>query len=97
MTETATQRAEAMIRTMEATAGSDDLQARAMAFLVGGPTQGTSDALWKIVVKGLMFVLVLGVVGLAVMIGLGKNSDALLTVITATLTGLVGLFVPSPK
>jgi hypothetical protein len=60
------------------------------------PDQVTADHLWRAVVYGLVGVLTIALVGLLVLLALGKTADAIVTVFTATLTGVLGLFVVPP-
>ncbi len=73
-----------------------DAQAAALESL-GPPDQRTTNALWFIVVTGLVLVALAAVAGLIAWTGNGAaQTDKLVTVITTALAGLVGLFVPSP-
>lgn len=67
---------------------------------VPGPGQGTADRLWQYLVGGLLIILIVALIGIlwAVLDGNTKTSpDVAVTVFTATLTGLLGLFVSSPS
>jgi hypothetical protein len=66
-------------------------------YLLSQPTQATTNALWHMLVRGLLILLGVDLLGILVMLGLGKFSDVLLTIFTTTLAGLMGVFVPSPK
>lgn len=63
---------------------------------IGSPGPMTTDRLWTIVVIGLLSLLATSLVGLIVLLALGKTVDVVVTAFTALLTGTVGLFVPSP-
>jgi hypothetical protein len=60
------------------------------------PDQVTADHLWLAVVYGLVAVLAIALLGLLLLLALGKTADAIVTVFTATLTGVLGLFVMPP-
>jgi hypothetical protein len=83
----------ALAKTQGQSAGE---QARAVEALMVEPSQPTADDLWEWLVKGLIVALVIALVGLIVLIAIGKSSDALLTAFTALLSGLIGLFVKTP-
>ncbi len=90
-------RAEAVQRVASATSGSDPIVQKAAFEALGRPTQGTTDWLWLMLVGGLVSVLIVAVVGLLVWAGrTGAQTDKLVTVISAVLAGLLGLFVTSP-
>lgn len=99
-TETVAERADALERAVSATKHlSEDAQKQAMSNVLGGveqPTQRTANWLWKTVVSGLIAVLVIALIGLVAVIVSGKTPDTMVTVFTAALTGLIGLFAPSP-
>ena len=61
------------------------------------PTQGAADELWRWVIKGLIILLAATLIGILVMLAMGKNIEVLVTIFTASLTGLLGLFAPSPN
>jgi hypothetical protein len=61
------------------------------------PTQGAADELWGWVIKGLVVLLGATLIGTLVMLAMGKNIDVLVTIFTASLTGLLGIFAPSPN
>lgn len=65
--------------------------------VVGGPSQGATDEIWKLLIFGLLLLLVVALGGmLVIIVGSGAPHDAALTVFTTTLAGLIGLFAPSP-
>jgi hypothetical protein len=65
--------------------------------VLGKPTQNTTDKLWMMLVAGLVTVLVGSVIGLIAWAGHSNaQTDKLVTVISAVLAGLLGLFVASP-
>jgi hypothetical protein len=75
------------------------VQAKAIQDALRGmeqPTQPVADLLWKVLVFALASVAVLSLLGLVVLIAVGKTPDLVLTAFTASVTGLVGLFVPAP-
>ena len=62
-------------------------------YLLTQPTQGTVDVLWRRIVTGLLLLIgVLGA-GLVVLIAIDKPTDAILPIVTALISGLLGLFV----
>ena len=98
MAETAADRAEAVQTMQEAVKELDPAaQVAAVEAVVPAPDAQTTKTLWIILVGGLVAALILALVGL---IYLGKEeidgSDVALTAFTALLTGLIGLFSPSP-
>jgi len=72
-------------------------QVAAVNAVIGPPDAPTTKIVWIILVGGLVAVLLLALGGLIYLLSeeLG-NTDTLLTVFTSVLTGLVGLFAPSP-
>jgi hypothetical protein len=62
-----------------------------------GPDLETSDRLWTAIVYGLLAVLIMALIGLIALLIIGKTPDTVVTVFTAALTGLLGLFVTPPK
>ena len=87
-----------IVAALEATAGQrPEEQATAIQnALVPLPTQGVADLLWKVVVFTLAIIAGVSLVGLLVLLAMGKSPDLVLTAFTASLTGLLGLFVKSP-
>jgi hypothetical protein len=68
--------------------------------LVSGPSQDTANQLWKWLVPGLLLLTLISLVGLLYLIADGKTEtspDLALTTFTATLTGLLGLFIRAPQ
>lgn len=63
---------------------------------IAGADAATSNRLWTIIVIGLLSLLATALVGLIVLLAIGKSVDLVVTAFTALLTGTVGLFVPSP-
>ncbi|MGB8360457.1 MAG: hypothetical protein WCE80_03590 [Acidimicrobiia bacterium] len=64
--------------------------------MIPPPDSQTTSTLWIVVVSGFIGLLVIALVGIIVLLADGKSSDVALTAFTALLTGLVGLFSPSP-
>jgi hypothetical protein len=63
------------------------------------PSQGATDFIFKMLVPGLLLLTVISLVGLIFLIADGNTAtppDLVLTTFTASLTGLLGLFVKSP-
>jgi hypothetical protein len=97
MAETAADRAKALEQSVNATKHlSEASQQKAIDAVLGQPTQRTTNWLWKAVVTGLLVVLSIAIGGIIGLLATGHMVDTVVTVFTATLTGLVGLFVPSP-
>ncbi len=95
MAETASDRAAAVQTTAEATKELDPAaQVAAVEGVVPGPDAETTKTLWIILVSGLVGALLLALVGLIVVDE--DTTDVALTAFTALLTGLIGLFSPSP-
>ena len=61
-----------------------------------GPTQDVTNLLWEVVVFTLAIIAGLALVGLVVLLAISKTPDLILTAFTASVTGLLGLFVKSP-
>lgn len=89
-----------LIETINANkAASADVMAAAIddeVYSLSQPTQTTTDLLWKVLVFALAIIAGLSLLGLVVLIALGKTPSLVLTAFTASVTGLVGLFVPAP-
>jgi hypothetical protein len=85
---------------LDATAGQPpEVQAAAVRAAIPPPTGGDVNWLWKALVTGLILLLVLSLIGVmwAVIDGDDDTSpDTIVTLFTAVLTGLIGLFVKSP-
>jgi hypothetical protein len=79
---------------LDAAAQRELVSAAATAALV--PSQTTINDIWRYLVVGLVGVLFIALVGLVVLFAVGKTPDSVLTAFSATLTGLLGLFAPSP-
>jgi hypothetical protein len=97
MAESAIDRAEAM-KTVSVAAKDLDPAAQVLAVqaVVPPPDSGTTKTLWIILVSGLIGLLVIALGGLIYLLADSKSPDVALTAFTAVLTGLVGLFSPSP-
>ena len=63
---------------------------------IGAADTATSNRLWTYVVLGLLGLLGTALVGLIVLLAIGKSVEVVVTAFTALLTGTLGLFVPSP-
>lgn len=91
---------EAVNEALAATAGQpSEVQAAAVRAAIPPPTGGNVNWLWKALVSGLILLLVLSLIGVmwAVLDSNDKTSpDTIVTLFTAVLTGLIGLFVKSP-
>jgi hypothetical protein len=71
-------------------------QVEAVKGVIEGPDVSTTNRLWRILVTGLLTLIGIALVGLIYLLAEEKTSDVALTAFTALLTGLVGLFAPSP-
>jgi hypothetical protein len=66
---------------------------------VGAPGRRATDVIWLVVVAGLvglLFYSLSGIIDLLLDSSSTKSPDKLITIFTSTLTGLIGLFAPSP-
>jgi hypothetical protein len=71
----------------------------ALRSLISGPTQATSNDLWRWLVPGLLLLVMVSLVGLLWLIADGNeltSPELALTAFTALLTGLLGLFIRAP-
>jgi len=81
---------------------SPEVQAAAVSAAIGAiPPPSGKDAiwLWKALVSGLIVLLVIAMVGVIYTVVDANNAtspDVIVTLFTAVLTGLIGLFVRSP-
>jgi hypothetical protein len=97
MPETAVDRAQAVQTTAAAVQPLDkDAQVAAMKGVVPGPDEKTTSILWLVLVGGLVGLAAVALIGLIVLLGTGKSTGVVLTAFTALLTGLIGLFSPTP-
>ncbi len=91
------ERAAAIQQTREATKGlPPELQERAIEAVISKPSLTTTDFLWRSLVVGLLVLVGLSLIGFFVLLGTNNNTDPAITVFTALLTGLLGLFIKSP-
>lgn len=93
-------RAEAVATTVTATQSLSPTDQAEVIQLVLTPTQGTIDDLWRMLVSSLCGLLIISAVALfAIEFGAtGQGSSApMVTIFTATITGLLGLFVKAPN
>ena len=82
---------------LAATSGkSEEVQVQAVKSVIEQPSQNVADNLWQWVVGGLVAALGIALIGLIVLICLGKSYAPVLTAFTGLLSGIVGLFVQSP-
>jgi hypothetical protein len=97
MAETSADRA-AAVQTIAPVVQSLDTPAQvaAMNAVIPGPGEKTVGILWLILVGGLVGLAGVALVGLIVLLATGNGTDVVLTAFTALLTGLIGLFSPSP-
>jgi hypothetical protein len=100
MAETAVERAQAVQSILSATK-DEPLSVRETALAaIGEPSAKTRDTLWLLFVGGLVLALVGSVAGVLVAALDGKDTtttDDALKIFTPLLTGLVGVFVKSPR
>lgn len=91
---------EAVTEALEATVGQPaEVQAAAVAAAIPPPPAEQAGSLWRSLITGLVILLVLSLGGViwAVLDGSESTSpDVIVTLFTAVLTGLLGLFVRSP-
>jgi di/tricarboxylate transporter len=73
-----------------------DAQTEAIKAVVHGPDAATTNWLWKIFIPGLLALAAVALIGLIVLPIVDKTSDAVVTAFSSVLTGLFGLFAPSP-
>jgi hypothetical protein len=71
-------------------------QEAAINAVVPGPDTATTGILWRRLVTGLLLLLVIASGGVLYLLVDDKSPDVALTMFTALLTGLLGLFAPSP-
>jgi hypothetical protein len=83
---------------MAATEGaSSEVQAAAIEAVVPPPSGQSVNDLWMLLVRGLLLLLLISVCGVIFLLVDGKDPDLVVTVFTALLTGMLGLFAPSPS
>jgi hypothetical protein len=87
-----------IIDALTATKGQsmEEMASAVEAALMPQPTQDVADLLWKVVVFTLAIIAGLALIGLVVLLAISKTPDLILTAFTASVTGLLGLFVKSP-
>jgi hypothetical protein len=96
MADTVTERAQAFAQAAGAAKDLDSHQAEALAGVVPTPDVSTTKFVWIVAVSGLVALLVIALGGLIYLLAEEKTTDLVLTAFTALLTGLIGLFSPSP-
>jgi hypothetical protein len=78
---------------------SDAVKQDIVAGVIGAPGESARSALWIILVVGLLTIL-LGSLGAIIWIevdgSITASSDKIVTLFASVLTGLIGLFAPSP-
>lgn len=82
-----------------ATNPDQTLQEEIVRGVVGQPDQKTRSVLWIILIGGLLALLGYALWGIIDLLTDGDpktSPDKLITIFTAVLTGLIGLFAPSP-
>jgi VIT1/CCC1 family predicted Fe2+/Mn2+ transporter len=97
--ETAQERASAVTSVLDATA-SEATQVKEAALkalaAVPGPDVKTTGRLWTILISGLVIALLIAVIGVLFSEKLDADADKVWGAGAAILTGLIGLFAPSP-
>lgn len=73
-----------------------EAQADAIEAFLAEPSQDATDSIWKMLVGGLLVLLGICVLGIIGLILDDKDSQSILTAFSALLTGLLGVFIPSP-
>jgi len=73
-----------------------EAQVEAVEAFLAEPSQDATDSVWKMLVGGLLVLLGICVLGIIGLILDDKDSQSILTAFSALLTGLLGLFIPSP-
>jgi hypothetical protein len=73
-----------------------DAQAAIIQAAIPTPTGEAINRLWMTLVQGLLLALLVALGGLLYLLIDDKSADVAVTVFTALLTGLLGLFAPSP-
>jgi hypothetical protein len=100
MADAHTTRATAIKTALEAATEPDQrVQEEIVRAVIGEPDQKTRSVLWVILITGLLLVLGYTVWGMMDLLTDGDpktSPDKLLIVFTPVLTGLLGLFAPSP-
>jgi hypothetical protein len=96
MGETLEQRATAVATAAAAARDLEPHQAELVQGVVPPPGEKTTGVIWIIAVGGLVALLAIALGGLIYLLAEEKTTDLVLTAFTALLTGLIGLFSPSP-
>jgi uncharacterized integral membrane protein len=98
--ETSADRAASVQQVIAATAGETNEVKQAALNAVGGPipppTKTAGDIAWIVLVCGLVLLLILALLALTHVIGTGVSDDKVITIFTASLAGLLGLFSRPP-
>ncbi len=98
--ETSAERAASVKQVIAATSGETSAVKQAALNAVAGeippPTRTAADIAWIILVGALSVILVLSLLGLTHVLGRGVNDDKVITIFTACLAGLLGLFTKPP-
>jgi hypothetical protein len=73
-----------------------EAQAAVIQASIPSPTGEAVNRLWMTLVRGLLLALLIALGGLLYLLIDDKTADVAVTVFTSLLTGLLGLFAPSP-
>jgi hypothetical protein len=98
MAETSGDRAQAITASLAALppGSSEDLQMAVVKGTIPQPSVAWIGYLWAGLVGGLLAILVIALLAIVGVIGNTGSQDKVITIFTAVLTGLIGLFAPSP-
>jgi H+/Cl- antiporter ClcA len=99
MAESSAQKAAAIETAASAVQGLDPAAQQTAMAAVSRADQTTANELWKYLVIGLLVLDVIALVGVVYLLAdsdADTSPDVALTAFTAVLTGLIGLFAPSP-
>ena len=97
MAETSQQRAAAVLDTAKGVENLDAAaQMAAIEAVIPPPDETTASELWKALVIGLLILIGVALGGILYLLADDKEAEVAVTAFTALLTGLVGLFAPSP-
>jgi hypothetical protein len=87
----------AQVQEVMSAVGSDPgVQQAAIAAVIPPPPASEVTQLWMTLIRGLLLLLVVALGGLLYLLIDDKGTDVVITVFTSLLTGLLGLFAPSP-
>ena len=100
MADTATERAQAVQTALQASAGNDPgVQRLAVQAVIPQPAPADTGRLWFALVIGLLVLVAIALGGVIFLLAdnkEGTSPDLAITAFSSLLTGLIGLFAPSP-